>query len=72
MGTVLLFYGIIFGIALGVSVSLLVTVWAVKTSNDIGDSEGDFMDFGDFLDVISDEDNLTSPNGYSKRWDGLF
>ena len=72
MGGVLLIYGIVFGIALGVSVSLLVTVWAVKTSNDIGDSEGDFMDFGDFLDVISDEDNLTSPNEYASSWRGLF
>ena len=58
MGLVLL-YGVLAGLTLGISVSLLLTVWLVKTSNDIGDSQGTFEDFGDYMDVISSEDNLT-------------
>ena len=53
-------YGIIFGVLLGLAVATLVTVWAVKTSNDIGDSRGGFMDFADYMNVVSDEDNLRS------------
>lgn len=57
---ILLMYGIIFGVLLGLAVATLVTVWAVKTSNDIGDSRGGFMDFADYMNVVSDEDNLRS------------
>lgn len=57
---ILLMYGIIFGVLLGLAVATLVTVWAVKISNDIGDSRGGFMDFADYMNVVSDEDNLRS------------
>jgi len=56
----LLIYGIIFGVLLGLAVTTLVTVWAVKTSNDIGDSRGGFMDFADYMNVSQDQDNLRS------------
>ena len=53
-------FGIATGIALGISLSLLITVRIVKESNDIGDSQGQFFDFGDYIRVLNDRDNLSS------------
>ena len=51
-------YGVTAGLAFGISVALLFTIWLVKKSNDIGDSKGQFNDFSDYLDVICDDDEL--------------
>ena len=51
-------YGIGAGLALGISIALFVTVRMVKKSNDIGDSQGQFHDFGDYIDVYNHEDEL--------------
>ena len=45
-------YGITAGLAFGISVALLFTIWLVKKSNDIGDSKGEFHDFSEYMDVI--------------------
>ena len=52
------FYGIVAGLAFGISVAALFTIWLVKKSNDIGDSKGQFNDFSEYLDVICDDDDL--------------
>lgn len=54
-------FGIVLGLALGISIALLITVRLVKQSNDIGDSQGEFMDFGDYVHVLNEYDNLSSP-----------
>ena len=51
-------YGILGGLALGISIAMLFTIWIVKKSNDIGDSKGQFGDFSEYLDVICDDDDL--------------
>ncbi|MCR5848734.1 MAG: hypothetical protein K6G75_11545 [Lachnospiraceae bacterium] len=51
-------YGILFGVLMGLSIALFITVKFVKQSNDIGDSKGEFNDFGDYMSVICDNDNL--------------
>lgn len=51
-------YGIGAGLALGISIALYITVKMVKKSNDIGDSQGSFSDFGDYIDVTGHEDEL--------------
>ena len=51
-------YGVLAGLAFGISVAMLFTIWLVKKSNDIGDSKGQFSDFSEYLDVISNEDDL--------------
>ena len=51
-------FGVVGGLAFGISVAMLFTVWLVKKSNDIGDSKGQFNDFSEYLDVICDDDDL--------------
>lgn len=52
------FYGIFFGILFGLSIALYITVKMVKESNDIGDSQGEFYDFGDYIHPLQTEDDL--------------
>ena len=51
-------YGVVAGLAFGISVAALFTIWLVKKSNDIGDSKGQFNDFSEYLDIICDDDDL--------------
>lgn len=52
-------FGIIAGLALGIGIALYITTKLVKKSNDIGDSKGEFYDFGDYIRPISHMDNQT-------------
>ena len=51
-------FGVLVGIFLGVGLTLLLVVRMVKESNDIGDSKGEFYDFGDYLRPLNREDDL--------------
>ena len=54
-------FGIIAGLALGIGIALYITTKLVKKSNDIGDSKGQFMDFGDYIRPINHMDNERNP-----------
>ena len=58
-------YGIIFGLAMGISIALILTMKFIKDSNDIGNSAGTFFDFGDYVKPINHEDELHNPYLYS-------
>lgn len=51
--------GILLGIALGLGLALMITVKAVRKSNDIGDSKGSLRDFGTYVNMHAVEDNLS-------------
>ncbi|MCR4697715.1 MAG: hypothetical protein K5654_10440 [Lachnospiraceae bacterium] len=54
-------FGIIAGLALGIGLALYITTKLVKKSNDIGDSKGQFMDFGDYIRPLNHLDNERNP-----------
>ena len=54
-------FGIIAGLALGIGIALYITTKLVKKSNDIGDSKGQFMDFGDYIRPLNHLDNEHNP-----------
>ena len=54
--------GILLGIIIGLGLAVRITVQNIKASNDVGDSRGELQDFQAVLNIISDEDNLTSFN----------
>ena len=54
-------FGIIAGLLLGIGIALFITTKLIKKSNDIGDSKGEFYDFGDYIRPISHQDNQTHP-----------
>ncbi len=62
-------YGITIGLVLGICIALGITMKFIKKSNDIGDSKGEFYDFGDYLKTINQIDELTTMDT-TKR--GLF
>ncbi|MBR6080441.1 MAG: hypothetical protein IKP60_09825 [Treponema sp.] len=51
-------FGILTGLALGISLAFFVTLIIVKKSNDIGDSQGELKDFGGNIQVLKWMDNL--------------
>lgn len=55
------FYGIVFGLIIGVCLALMIMAKWIKDSNDIGDKGGEFMDFGDYVRPINCADNLSNP-----------
>ncbi|MCR4648854.1 MAG: hypothetical protein K5776_07225 [Lachnospiraceae bacterium] len=52
-------YGITIGLVLGICIALGITMKFIKKSNDIGDSKGEFNDFGDYVKTINQIDELT-------------
>jgi len=66
-------YGLIIGITLGISIAMAIMISFIKKSNDIGDSKGDFYDFGDYLKTINHMDNLRTKSTHKKNFfDNLF
>ena len=61
-------YGIIFGLAMGISLALMLTAKFVRDSNDIGNSAGTFYDFGDYVRPLDHEDDLSSSNVFGVRF----
>lgn len=55
--------GAILGLALAFGLATLITVSAMKKSNDVGDSQGTLKDFNGYLDVICSEDGLNKMMG---------
>ena len=47
-----------------ISGAILLTIWFVKKSNDIGDSKGHFDDFAESFHVLSHKSGL--PNTYTE------
>ena len=58
--------GMLFGILLGLSIALIVTVNRVKSTNDLGNSEGHFEDFGNRIHVIRQVDDIANIAKFEK------
>lgn len=50
--------GILFGLSIGVGIAAVITISAMKKSNDIGDSQGTLRDFDATIDILNSEDGL--------------
>lgn len=53
--------GGLIGLALGIGLAFLITMYLVRKSNDIGDSKGSLADFG-YLKMLYTEDGLHHHN----------
>ena len=56
--------GVFLGVMTGLGLSLWITVFALKRSNDVGDSKGQLLDFGR-LNILHKSTRLSS-RGYDK------
>ena len=58
------------GVLLGAALALMITVWLVKRSNDVGDSSGTMYDFRANVNLFDDSDNVY--NSDEKRSEEIF
>ena len=58
------------GVLLGAALALMITVWFVKRSNDVGDSSGTMYDFRATVNLFDDSDNVY--NSDEKRSEEIF